>query len=217
MLLSEDILNPLPPRHSLEASCTPALSSFDSSPQRVITHNPHPASQTNTRDEPDTRKDAPLFAQRNHHVQSSPPSYPNQRNSRLPSSPQDLLVLSPHQSRTSSPAPSPLPTIERDVRLNRKTTLRTLFRYPLGTTIEYPETSSNGSVGHLFEVAPDEWSNPHLNFAYSQGAPTGRTQTGNYTFCSLLVDDNGEEVPCQEVHATCMYCIMNKFHCAVIL
>jgi hypothetical protein len=221
MLLLEDVLKSLP-RRSLEASCTPTLSSFDSSPQCTITHDPHPVSQTNSsdvpgsRDVPDSREDAPLLTQQNHYVRSSS-SHPNQRNPRPPSPAQDPLVLSPHRSRISSPALSPLPIIERDVRLNRKTTLHTLFRYPLGTVIEYPETSAKGSVGHLFEVAPDEWSNPRLSFAYSQGAPTGRTKAGSYTFCPLLVDDNGEEVPCQEVHATCMYYIMIKLHCAVIL
>ena len=161
MLLLEDILKSLP-RCSLEASCTPTLSSFDSLLQCTITHDP-PMSQTNSsdvpgsRDVPDSRQDAPLLTQQNHHVRSSSPSHPNQRNPRPPSPPQDPLVLSPHRSRISSPILSPLPIIERDVRLNRKTTLHTLFHYPLGTTIKYPETSAKGSMGHLFEVVPDKW------------------------------------------------------------
>jgi len=145
------------------------------------------------------------------HIQSSTPS-PNQYCTpgnlhQLPSA-QALPLLSPPRSHTSSPA---LSIIEHNVCLNQKTTLRFLFRYPLGTTIEYPETSAEGSVGHLFEVSPDKWSNPRLSFAYSQGAPTGRMKSGHHTFCPLLVDDIGQEVPCREVHSTCMCRGVNKF------
>jgi hypothetical protein len=208
------ILNPLPLQHSLNASGAPMYSSVNPSSQHVIGRDFHSASPTNTR-ELNSREDAPLLMQQNHHVQSSPPSYLSQFNQRSPSSPQDPSVLSPHQPHTSTATPGLLPTMERNVRLNRKTTLSTLFRYPLGTTIEYPETGAKESVGHLFEVAQDGWSNPRLYFAYSQGAPSGRTKTGSYVFSSLLVDDNGEKVPCQEVHATCTYCINNI--CAMIL
>jgi hypothetical protein len=109
-----------------------------------------------------------------------------------------------HHSRTPSPPRNLLPIIEHDVRLSNKTRLRTLFHHPLGTILEYPETSRSGYIGHLFEVSPDAWSNPRLDFAYSQGAPTGRTKSRDYVWCPLLVDNNGEKVPCQEVHSTCM-------------
>src|ERR1700720_3769269 len=89
-----------------------------------------------------------------------------------------LPILSPPQSRAIPPVSNLLPTIKHDVHLNHKTILRSLFHYPLGTSVEYPETSIKGSVGHLFEVLPDDWSSPRLNFAYSQGVPTGQTQSG---------------------------------------
>ena len=83
--------------------------------------------------------------------------------------------------------------------------------------MEYPETNAKASVGHLFEVAPYNWSNPRLNFAYSQGPPTGRTKSGDHVWCALLVDDNGEEVPCHEVHSTCMFCVIVLFESSAMI
>jgi hypothetical protein len=40
-----------------------------------------------------------------------------------------------------------------NVCLNHKTTLHTLCHYILGAIVEYPETSTEGAIGHLFEVA----------------------------------------------------------------
>ena len=118
--------------------------------------------------------------------------------------PQIIPVLLPLRSHTTSPLLNVLPMVEHNVCLNRNTKLHLLFRYLQGTIVEYPETSTAGPVGHLFEVSPDDWTSPQLNFTYSQGAPTGRMKTGSHVFCPLLVDDNGEMVPCQEVHSTCM-------------
>ena len=126
----------------------------------------------------------------------------------------DVRFQSPsHTPPLFSPPPSPCDTITSshspsatyDVRINHKTTLHTLYRYPLGSIIEYPKTSTEGSVGHLFEIVPENWSNPRLNFAYVQGPPTGRTKIGSYVQCPLLVDEDGEEVPCREIHSTCMF------------
>jgi hypothetical protein len=138
---------------------------------------------------------------------SAEPSPPTQYD--LPA-PQNIPVLSPPRSHATSPLPNVQPTVH-SVRLNRKTKLHLLFRYSQGTVVEYPETSAEGPVGHLFEVSPDDWTSPRLNFTYSQGAPTGRTKAGSHVFCPLLVDDNGEMVPCQEVHSTCMSCNPNIF------
>jgi hypothetical protein len=146
------------------------------------------------------------------------PSSPSSAASYTPASGSVLDSLrhdTQHLSQISSPAlnpplnppsqPSSQPTIEHDIGLNRKTRLRTLFRHSLGTIVEYPETHHSGYIGHLFKVSPDDWSNPQLNFAYSQGPPTGLTKSGHHVWCPLLVDNNGEKVPCQEVHSTCMY------------
>jgi hypothetical protein len=120
----------------------------------------------------------------------------------------DPPTLSPPRSHTSSPTRSDQPSVRHHVLLNQKTTLVSLYHHPRGTIIEYPETSSKGSIGHLFEVAPENWSNPRLNFVYSQGPPTGRTKAGDHVRCTLLVDDKGEEVPCREIHATCTFYII---------
>ena len=110
----------------------------------------------------------------------------------------------PPRSLTASPA-NLQPTVEYNVSLNRKTSLDILYHYPLGAIVEYPETSSEGCIGHLFDVLPDDWSNPRSNFVYAQGEPSGRTKAGHYIWCNLLVDSDGEKVPCREVHSTCMY------------
>jgi hypothetical protein len=62
--------------------------------------------------------------------------------------------------------------------------------------VEYPETSSGGSVGHLFNISPEDWANPRTNFAYSQGEPSGRTKVGHSVQCKLLIDSDGNKVPC---------------------
>ena len=83
-----------------------------------------------------------------------------------------------HHSRTPSPPRNLSPVVEHDVRLSNKTHLRTLFHHPLGTILEYPETSRSGYIGHLFEVSPDAWSNPQMDFAYSQGAQLAKQNQG---------------------------------------
>ena len=118
----------------------------------------------------------------------------------------------PHaQSLSSSSSPSrggsvPLSELfEHNIKINRTTSVSKLFRYPLGTIIEYAETSVNGAIGHLFKVSPDNWLNPRLNFAYSQGKPSGRTKRGHHVYCDVLVNEDGVQVPCRESHFTCSY------------
>jgi hypothetical protein len=122
----------------------------------------------------------------------------------MPSPPRSQ-TSSPPRSQTSSPPRNPGRTTQYNVSLNRKTTLKTLYRYPPQSVVEYPETSSEGPIGHLFDLSPDNWSNPRLDFVYSQGEPSGRTRAGFSLLCELLVDSNGNKVPCREVHYTCMY------------
>jgi hypothetical protein len=135
---------------------------------------------------------------------SSPPaSHPH-------GTPHHARILSPMRDSSGSPSrpvtsPTPARTVEYNVSLNRKTTLHALYHYPLGAVVEYPETSSEGCIGHLFDVSPDDWLNPRSNFVYAQGEPSGRTKGGHYIWCNLLVDSNGEKVPCREIHSTCMY------------
>lgn len=109
---------------------------------------------------------------------------------------------------TSPPLTPPLDSISitLDVVLNRKTTLSTLYEHPLHAYVEYPQTSAEHDrpVGHLFRLDPNKWRTPEVDFAYSRGAPTGRTQIGKEVYCRILVDQNtGTEVPCSERHSTC--------------
>ncbi|KAJ7232408.1 hypothetical protein C8J57DRAFT_1533133 [Mycena rebaudengoi] len=56
-----------------------------------------------------------------------------------------------------------------NVKINGITTLEVLYEYPVGYILEYPETSSTGSIGHLFCMDPNDWQDPTLNIAYSRG------------------------------------------------
>jgi hypothetical protein len=116
-----------------------------------------------------------------------------------------------HHSLIQSPQISSLPqsllvstptSVEYGVYFNRQTTLVKLYRYPMGTYLEYPECSELGPIGHLFEMDPDNWSNPALNIVYSRGAPSGRSK--GTVLCPLLVDREGVQVLCSERHTTCM-------------
>lgn len=100
--------------------------------------------------------------------------------------------------------------IRHNVKINRQTTLDTLYVYQPGVVVEYPETKANGRVGHLFEMDPGvEWYNPANSFAYSLGEPKG-SRVGSKSghrgalTCTLLVDSQGSLVPVRESHATCM-------------
>jgi hypothetical protein len=90
-----------------------------------------------------------------------------------------------------------------NIQLNRQTTLETVYYYPLNTLVEYPETSINGRIGHVFSLDPLNWISPVLNFAYSLGGSHGMSQRDRTVKTTLLVDDLGEPVPCRELHTTC--------------
>ncbi|KAJ6606289.1 hypothetical protein DFH09DRAFT_1299558 [Mycena vulgaris] len=118
----------------------------------------------------------------------------------------------PDPEPAPAPAPNPHPqpqpqpptiTQEHGVKLNRKTTLSTLYRYPLGLSVEYPETATPNPVGHPFRLDLDQWYNPWLDFAYSLGNGGGAKVT-DITSCPLLVDETtGEEVPCKKQSLAC--------------
>lgn len=120
--------------------------------------------------------------------------FPTTAQERLPSQP----LLSPSFETHS-------PTVRFNVFINRKTTLEKLYTYHASTTVEYPETSSTGSVGHLLPLirSGTSWVNPARNIAYSQGEPRG-TSGKNYVECPVLIDDSGKPVPCRTLHSTCM-------------
>ncbi|KAF9061884.1 hypothetical protein BDP27DRAFT_1428444 [Rhodocollybia butyracea] len=93
--------------------------------------------------------------------------------------------------------------IETNVTVTQKCTVVRLYTYKAGTTIKYPKTTEQGSVGHLFELDPEDWVNPSQAFAYSQGEPKGFLRN---RFCCILLDDQGESVPCYVRHSTCQGC-----------
>lgn len=95
--------------------------------------------------------------------------------------------------------------VEHDVIINRKTKLSTLYRYPPNTYIEYPETSEE-PIGHLFELDPQNWQRPTLDFTYSQGKPDGQSLKTEEINCPLLVNIHGELVSCVKSFSTCKLC-----------
>ncbi|KAK6974197.1 hypothetical protein R3P38DRAFT_2473663, partial [Favolaschia claudopus] len=84
----------------------------------------------------------------------------------------------------------------------RPNDFETLYTYDLTAQVEYPATSSTGSIGHLFQLSLcSSWFNPARTFAYSCGEPSG--STGRKTVvCDILVDSNGNKVACKESHTT---------------
>ncbi|KAJ6467649.1 hypothetical protein C8R47DRAFT_1303282 [Mycena vitilis] len=109
------------------------------------------------------------------------------------------------QISTASDSTIP-PKRTTNVAINRITTLEVLYEYPVGHIVEYPETSQTGSIGHLFQMDPDDWQDPTLNIAYSRGGRMGQSLSGATVTCLLLVDAAKESVPCSERHTTCEGC-----------
>ncbi|KAJ7481504.1 hypothetical protein FB451DRAFT_1170708 [Mycena latifolia] len=110
--------------------------------------------------------------------------------------------LAPATHRDNPGPPAEL-TIEHNVKISSKTTLKTLYRHPPGTVVEYPTSSAEGTIRHLFHVDPQNWYLPWVNFAYSRGSPDRGTKLGETFSTPLLVDQNGDEVDCQTRHSTC--------------
>ncbi|KZP08487.1 hypothetical protein FIBSPDRAFT_901216 [Athelia psychrophila] len=120
-----------------------------------------------------------------------------------------VLPIPTSSTPIDGPDDSNILSVQENVYLNRKTTLVKLFTYTRNAAaVEYPATHAQRPVGHLFEVDPDDWFNPRLNFAYSQGEPSGSrtTENGKAIFCQLLVDTDGNKVPCKVSQFTCQGC-----------
>lgn len=106
------------------------------------------------------------------------------------------------------PSPTDPTSIDYNIQINRQTTLNILYHHPINALVEYPETSENGRVGHIFTLDPSTWINPYLNFAYSLGGSHGSSKKGTSVAVSVLVDESGENVPCREMHTTCEYYLL---------
>lgn len=123
----------------------------------------------------------------------------------------ELLNPSPSTETTASNVspPSLLHTppykVEENVKVTRQHTVDRLYTYSAGTLVEYPETSTTGRIGHLFELDPNNWFNPPAAFAYSQGSPGGKSKPTQKLYSEVLVDNEGKKVPCTVHHSTCMY------------
>lgn len=141
--------------------------------------------------------EAPPFIQENLH---SVLGYLETRRDSLSSDAPLTIPRTPHDSDSESIMPVKRST---NVKINRITTLEVLYEYPVGYILEYPETSSTGSIGHLFCMDPDDWQDPTLNIAYSRGGNMGQTVSGASVKCDLLVDSTGKRVDCSERHTTC--------------
>lgn len=93
--------------------------------------------------------------------------------------------------------------VHQNYQLNSKTKLVSVYQYPPGSTLEYPETGSNDeAIGHIFGMDLGQWYSPGRDFAYSRGPPKGNGK--HPVTIPLLVDsDTGEMVPCIVSHSTC--------------
>ena len=109
----------------------------------------------------------------------------------------------PVHSPLAQVLPQPIPTIQKNVYLNRKTMLSVLYTFEdVNAWVEYPKTNSDRPVGYLFRRDPDNWNNPIHNFSYSLGELSGRTKKGDAD-TPLLKDLNRTNVPCVVAHSTC--------------
>ncbi|KAJ6467409.1 hypothetical protein C8R45DRAFT_938748 [Mycena sanguinolenta] len=95
-------------------------------------------------------------------------------------------------------------TTAHNIRITRETTLDVLYTYPVGAVVEYPEASSTGYIGHLFQIDPSKWSNPVLDVAYSRGTPSGQTPPEKAVYTKILRSSiTNKAVPCIRSHTTC--------------
>ncbi|KAJ6505572.1 hypothetical protein C8R45DRAFT_1091275 [Mycena sanguinolenta] len=95
-------------------------------------------------------------------------------------------------------------TTAHNIRITRETTLDVLYTYPVGAVVEYPETSSTGYIGHLFQIDPSKWLNPVLDVAYSRRTPSGQTPPEKAVYAKILRSSTtNEAVPCIRSHTTC--------------
>ncbi|KAE9392665.1 hypothetical protein BT96DRAFT_1023443 [Gymnopus androsaceus JB14] len=94
--------------------------------------------------------------------------------------------------------------LHTNYKLNRQTMLSRVYEYPPNAILEYPDSGNTADelVGHLFEMTPDMWDSPAMDFAYSRGEPRGHDK--HISTCPLLIDSRtGDMVPCKVKHSTC--------------
>lgn len=94
--------------------------------------------------------------------------------------------------------------VKYNIKVNKCTTIQTLYEYPLGTIVEYPTTSISNNltecVGHLFQVDPENWINPLRNITYSCGPPEGEHSP---VTCELFKDSKQQYISCKKSTKTC--------------
>ncbi|KAJ7255687.1 hypothetical protein C8J57DRAFT_1517979 [Mycena rebaudengoi] len=70
--------------------------------------------------------------------------------------------------------PTPPTTQTTNIPINHQTSVSKLYHYPVNAIVEYPESSADGRIGHLFDMDPENWTCPSLNIVYSLGEPRGQ-------------------------------------------
>ena len=126
------------------------------------------------------------------------PTWPSTR----PSSISSVLPAPRHD--VVSPQLAHGPTTKFNVRINRVTVADVVYYNQEGHVLEYPETSKQGSIGHLLAVDPGKWEDPCQNIVYARGTPSGSSRVGEKVRCELLRDQSGTPVPCRRFQTTCM-------------
>ncbi|KAJ7624127.1 hypothetical protein DFH06DRAFT_1340161 [Mycena polygramma] len=153
------------------------------------------------------------ISQRRMVSQASPPAHPHPP-SPTPQVPVERRRFSLSCAPTSSLQPRGSRTLEYDVHIAEKSRVAALYRYPLGATVEYPESGEELAVGHLIPIDPAADLLPWADFAYSRGSPDGGWAKRDVFFTHLLVDSDGNRVPCKKRHTTCQgvkACPLNDF------
>ncbi|KAK0437281.1 uncharacterized protein EV420DRAFT_1487181 [Desarmillaria tabescens] len=93
--------------------------------------------------------------------------------------------------------------VEHNVRINQRTLASTVYHHKSMEVIEYPETTpdSQTSIAYILHMkSTDKPYNPARNFAYSAGKPSGQSK-GHFT--KVLLDRDGQPVPCLVDYSTC--------------
>ena len=126
------------------------------------------------------------------------------------------VATSPVPTRSPSRAGSPINiiasqskalTVQHNVKITRQQTAQKLYTYDVNTHLEYPETSAEGHIGHLFKMDAADWKDnkPRQTVCYSQGAPMVQNKKGKHAYCKVLVDSKGKMVPCVRLYSTCKF------------
>ncbi|KAH0831831.1 hypothetical protein J3R83DRAFT_12681 [Lanmaoa asiatica] len=91
---------------------------------------------------------------------------------------------------------------QRLYKINPKLSVHRIVIHPPRSIVEYPQTgeSDNTGVAHVFPIDPDTFENPKSSFQYSLGDSHGGRPGVR---CSLLTNDEGEQVPCTRTYLSC--------------